>query len=303
MKLSIIVPVYNAEKTLGRCLDSILSQTYEDFEVLLVDDGSTDGSGLTADKIAQGDSRLTVIHKANGGPSAARNCALDRIRGEYVTFADSHDELTPGTLGRIMAIMEQHPEYDILEYPATERPGRKDMHVMNPDSRVYADAIGWLSDHGFGHCWMWNKVFRRQMFDGVRFPEDRRMFEDGIVLGKIISRHPVMATTGEGMYLYHWNGDGLTAKAACGGLVTMLEAQLEVVKMLGIDTREKKWHRLYMDMFTAQLYAYRATGRLMLHSQKVAADMHGGMSGMIKSLMLNTLGLKTACRIFKTLRP
>lgn len=202
-----------------------------------------------------------------------------------------------------MAIMEQHPEYDILEYPATERPGRKDMHVMNPGSRVYADAIGWLSDHGFGHCWMWNKVFRRQMFDGVRFPEDRRMFEDGIVLGKIISRHPVMATTGEGMYLYHWNGDGLTAKAACGGLVTMLEAQLEVVKMLGIDTREKKWHRLYMDMFTAQLYAYRATGRLMLHSQKVAADMHGGMSGMIKSLMLNTLGLKTACRIFKTLRP
>ena len=72
MKLSIIIPVYNAEKTLGRCLDSILSQTYEDFEVLLVDDGSTDGSGLTANKIAQGDSRLTVIHKANGGPSAAR---------------------------------------------------------------------------------------------------------------------------------------------------------------------------------------------------------------------------------------
>ena len=92
--ISIIVPVYNTEKYLDRCIQSILAQTYTDFELLLVDDGSTDSSGAICDKYAEQDSRIRVFHKANGGASSARNMGLDNAIGEWVCFVDSDDSLT-----------------------------------------------------------------------------------------------------------------------------------------------------------------------------------------------------------------
>ena len=95
---SVIVPVYNVKPYLSRCLDSILSQTFSDFELIIVDDGSTDGSGQISDEYALKDSRIQVIHQENGGLSAARNTGLDRARGTYVYFADSDDYLKPELL-------------------------------------------------------------------------------------------------------------------------------------------------------------------------------------------------------------
>lgn len=92
--ISVIVPVYNTEKYLDRCIQSILAQTYTDFELLLVDDGSTDSSGAICDKYAEQDSRIRVFHKANGGASSARNMGLDNAIGEWVCFVDSDDSLT-----------------------------------------------------------------------------------------------------------------------------------------------------------------------------------------------------------------
>ena len=86
--ISIIIPVYNAEKYLRRCIDSVLSQSFTDFELILVDDGSTDSSPQICDEYASQDSRVKVIHKANGGVSAARNDGLDIAKGEYVTFIE-----------------------------------------------------------------------------------------------------------------------------------------------------------------------------------------------------------------------
>ena len=149
MKLSIIVAVYNVAETLERCVQSILGQDFGDFELLLVDDGSTDGSGLLADRLAQTDVRLAVFHKANGGLSSARNHGLDRARGEYLAFVDGDDEFAPGTLSAVMALAGEHPEYDMIEYPVTERPGRADCHVFNPGRRDYADALDWLAEKGF----------------------------------------------------------------------------------------------------------------------------------------------------------
>lgn len=94
-KISVIVPVYNTEKYLHRCIDSILAQTFTDFELLLVDDGSTDRSGAICDEYAQKDNRVRVFHKENGGVSSARNMGLDNARGEYVMFLDSDDYMFP----------------------------------------------------------------------------------------------------------------------------------------------------------------------------------------------------------------
>ena len=97
-KISVIVPVYKAEKTLGRCVDSILGQTFADFELLLIDDGSPDRSGELCDTYASKDSRVKVIHQKNSGAAAARNVGLENASGEYISFADSDDFVAPDFL-------------------------------------------------------------------------------------------------------------------------------------------------------------------------------------------------------------
>ena len=90
-KISVIVPVYKAEKYICRCVDSILAQTFTDFELLLIDDGSPDNSGAICDEYAASDSRVKVFHKENGGVSSARNVGLDNACGEWITFVDADD--------------------------------------------------------------------------------------------------------------------------------------------------------------------------------------------------------------------
>lgn len=102
MKISIIIPVFNTEEYLRPCLDSILSQSYADYEVLLIDDGSSDESGSICDTYAQKDSRIQVFHKENGGVSSARNRGIDNARGEYIVFVDSDDLVTDGYLEHLM---------------------------------------------------------------------------------------------------------------------------------------------------------------------------------------------------------
>ena len=95
VNLSIIVPVYNAERTLERCVSSILAQVYTDFELILINDGSTDRSGPLCDQLAASDARIRVIHQANSGASAARNRGLQEARGQYLMFCDSDDAVSP----------------------------------------------------------------------------------------------------------------------------------------------------------------------------------------------------------------
>ena len=108
-KVSIIVPVYKAEKYLNRCVDSILAQTFTDFELLLIDDGSPDRSGEICDEYAKKDSRIRVFHKKNGGVSSARNLGLDNVLGEYVTFVDSDDWVEPDFVETMIQTYEKFP--------------------------------------------------------------------------------------------------------------------------------------------------------------------------------------------------
>jgi glycosyltransferase involved in cell wall biosynthesis len=102
VKISIIVPVYNAEKYLSQCIDSILSQTFTDFELLLIDDGSSDNSAAMSDEYARKDSRIQVFHKENGGVSSARNLGIDKAQGEWITFVDSDDRLAGNFLEQLL---------------------------------------------------------------------------------------------------------------------------------------------------------------------------------------------------------
>lgn len=116
-KISVVVPVYNAEKYLPLCLDSILAQTYENFEVICVDDGSTDGSGNVLDKYAAEDARINVIHQKNGGVSAARNSGLKLASGDYIYFMDSDDFIRPEWFAyAVEVIAEYEPDCVMCDY-------------------------------------------------------------------------------------------------------------------------------------------------------------------------------------------
>ena len=115
--LSVIVPVYNVKTYIDRCIQSILTQSFRDIELILIDDGSTDGSAKMCDEWAAKDNRIVVIHKKNGGVSSARNAGLEFFKGEYLTFVDPDDFVAPDTYAVNMKYLLEHHEVDILQYP------------------------------------------------------------------------------------------------------------------------------------------------------------------------------------------
>ena len=155
MKLSIIIPVYRTQDTLKRCLDSVLIQSFTDYEILLVDDESPDGSPQLCDEYAQKDARIKVIHKKNGGLSDARNVGIAQAKGEYITFIDSDDAITKDTLQLLVAELQKYPQTDILEYPIMEKVGHPtEEHLLSFQPKEYNNAVAyWLGEKVYKHTY------------------------------------------------------------------------------------------------------------------------------------------------------
>ena len=233
MKLSIIIPVYNVHNSLRRCVESILSMDLSDYEIVLIDDGSTDGSSQLCDELEASTTRIRVIHQPHHGLSAARNTGLKKTHSEYITFVDSDDYLSPDTFPKLMAILRVHTEYDILEFPAIIAQGSPHQHRLTLTKKEYSDVKEyWLNGHAYEHAYAWNKIYRRELFNGVRFPEGKT-FEDVYTLPLVLERAQMVATTSQGLYIYCYNGKGITANASSNELSDLLDA-----------------HRIYIEKYT-----------------------------------------------------
>lgn len=172
--LSVIVPVYNVEAYLPKCIDSILQQTYADLEVFLVDDGSTDSCGRICDDYAQKDSRIKVIHKKNGGQGSARNYALDIAQGDYITFVDSDDFIDPDMYSVMIEALERTDSDMSLCGFVTLSSLRLANSVIPAQETVFEGPESilrtYITTPHIGSA-VWNKVYRRHLFDEIRFPE------------------------------------------------------------------------------------------------------------------------------------
>ena len=174
--VSIIVPVYNAEKTLERCVDSILNQTYQEYELLLVDDGSTDSSAALCDGYAARDPRVRVFHKENAGVSNARNLALAQARGTYLQFLDSDDWITPEATASLVRAAEDH-QCDLVISDFYRVVGERVSHKGDIDEdRVLtreeyaAHMMEQPADFYYGV--LWNKLYRRDIVESHRLRMD-----------------------------------------------------------------------------------------------------------------------------------
>lgn len=180
--ISIIVPVYNAEKYLHRCIDSILSQSYTDFELLIIDDGSTDSSGAICDEYAVDDSRVRVFHKPNGGVSSARNLGLDNAQGEYITFSDADDYVGEEWLAAYREVIVDGVDLAIQGYYIVDgdRTIEKNLFAHQGNTIVAKrELITSLMSQGI-YGYLWVKLFRRQIIEEnhIRFDEQSAFRED-----------------------------------------------------------------------------------------------------------------------------
>lgn len=184
MKLSIIVPVYNKKRYLSGLLAQLRAQTFTDFECLLIDDGSTDGSGAVCDEFAAKDTRLRVFHIPNGGVSHARNVGLDHARGEYVTFIDSDDGIRPDHLENLVRRMEESGAQLVISgFEKVTSEGRlvRTVFPVHRGTLPFQDLLPTFAaaqkESGvFGYCFA--KLFPRALVKDIRFDESLKLAED-----------------------------------------------------------------------------------------------------------------------------
>ena len=194
--VSIIIPVYNVEQYIERCVESVLEQTYDNLDILLIDDGSRDGSGALCDALANNDERIRVFHKKNGGLSDARNMGLDKSKGEYVFFLDSDDYIHKNTIeilynelflsGADFVIAEKKDVYDL----------NRSYHTISKDyKKIEWGKLEFLKElygnKGIQCTVAWGKLYKKELFKEIRYPvgllseDEATMYKLGLMSKKV----------------------------------------------------------------------------------------------------------------------
>ena len=200
--ISVIVPVYNVESYLHRCVDSILAQTYPNIEVVLVDDGSPDRCGEICDDYAQKDSRVIVVHRKNGGLSAARNSGLEVSHGEYIGFVDSDDFIHPEMYEQLYNDITRFNTPLAFCHTDVIRHGKGDGKMYGPKSEVQSNTYVMRRALEESIWWSaWTKLYHRSLFDNIRYPEGKTN-EDLPVTIRIFDRCNQIAINYNKLYYY-----------------------------------------------------------------------------------------------------
>lgn len=217
--VSVIIPVYNGERTIKACVDSFLRQTCKDLEIILVDDGSTDGTYETAKALEVSDSRVTLLRKENGGPASARNLGLARARGTFLCFADCDDSVDEKFVETLLAGIRQDCDLSVCGFFVQKAHGEP-VAATPQGSGVVSPEF--LKTHMFtpqDRAWggfVWNKLYKTAMIREhlVSFPEEHRVFEDVVFNYRYLTHCRRVFLCQEPRYCYHIHSGSLTKKVA-----------------------------------------------------------------------------------------
>ena len=186
--ISVIIPVYNVEKYLPRCMDSVLGQTYQNIEVLLVDDGSKDSSGAICDQYAKRDERVRVWHTKNQGPSAARNLGIERAQGEYLLFVDSDDMISADHIQFLYEKLQMsNADLAICSYSVTDSDTFTESNQTMQLEWTGEQALECLLYQKYFTTGPWCKLFRKDVFKEVRFPVGT-LYEDTLAIAQAVGK-------------------------------------------------------------------------------------------------------------------
>ena len=224
--ISVIVPVYNTAKYLDKCLETLVSQSYAELDIILVDDGSPDESPALCDKWAMRDTRIKVIHKSNGGLSDARNYGLRKAEGDYIIFIDSDDWLDTDMVEVLLSTAIKY-EADIVNCQFVEENNRNISTKLQPRyplmEATASEGIFLLIKDKMVTNHVWRNLFKREVLQDIEFPKGKN-FEDIHVMHEIFFKSKKIVFIGDVLYHYFINPDGIVRTKSEKNTMDYLEA-------------------------------------------------------------------------------
>lgn len=295
MKLSVIIPVYNVEATLDKCVASIVACTLQEMEVILVNDGSTDRSNILCNQWKSKDTRIKVIQKSNGGLSDTRNAGIEISTGEYLTFVDSDDYLADHTLESLMEIVSQHPEYDLIEYPINQYEGASNEQLLSfPDKKYTSVSQYWYETKAYTHSYAVNKIYRRKLFQKIRYPIGK-VFEDIYTLPYLLEASKIVATCSKGLYHYCYNKQGISSQAGPHEWQMLLDAHIQIAKMPLFSAYNNPQY--YLHLANIQIFTNELSNTLPIIEYRPYYNIRN-----LKSIILYIIGIKNLCKLNRLYR-
>lgn len=276
VKVSIIVPVYKAEKSIAQCIEAILGQTYHNIELLLIEDGSPDNSGAICDSY-DNDPRVKVIHNTNHGVSYTRNIGLKQATGDYITFCDSDDYYAPDHVEKnIFVAQKQDSEITISGYYLQQK-GKFVSSVRMPSGPMSEEDIvrHFSVDNEFGG-FCWNKLYKRRVLQGIKFPEDLEILEDTYLLCSAMEKTNKIYYLAEPLYYYCDNEESVTRS------IDMLYSEHDTIKY--IDSYRKiladhKFSQRSVDIISGTMFEIAVSFRSYEYQGR-----HHGSQQLMKNL-------------------
>ena len=259
--ITVVVPVYKVEQYLCRCVDSILAQSFSDFELILVDDGSPDSCGAICDEYAERDSRVHVIHQQNGGLSAARNTGIERALAngsQWIAFVDSDDEIAPDYLSKLYAAAAAHQaDLSICDFRtvwsdirAYDDPFAIPERVTTGRELLAGDEIGW----NWHYTLAWNKLYRISLFRELRFPAGY-IHEDQAVIHRVLGAARTVVCIPDQLYVYYRRSDSIMGAGRGLKTTDYLFALSDRIRYISpaeypglYDRTLRTFHRFYMEV-------------------------------------------------------
>lgn len=207
-KVSIIIPVYNCIKDLSNCIESILCQSYNSIEIILIDDGSTDGSSVLCDEFALRDNRVIAVHQKNSGASNARNRGIDYAMGEFIYFCDGDDLLLPGAILKMVTLLKMHhADMCVCGYTRNSEYANDDKNATT-FLRNRNDAMELISINEDYGGFIWNKMFLKKNIENLRFDSDIKFCEDQLFCLRYMEKTEKFVFSSSKVYFYRDNPNG-----------------------------------------------------------------------------------------------
>lgn len=251
--ISIIVPVYNVEKYLEKCVDSIINQTYRNLEIILVNDGSTDNSGELCDNLATKDSRIVVYHKENGGVSSARNLGLDRAQGDYIGFVDSDDYIDPDMYELLYSELKKYNTDISMCGLYHVYANKNDIQINEIKHYIMTSeqAIEMVLDGRFSGVTPGNKLYNRCLFDDLKYNEEINTGEDALIIVKLFGKCKRVSLTTERKYYYYHRENSITTSPFSSKTLDIINVYQQILKIV-----EERYPTLIKSAKRRVLWAY-----------------------------------------------
>lgn len=319
MKFSVIIPVYNGEGHLRGAVETLLSQDFADFEVVIVDDGSTDATLALGRSLAAEDSRIRVVHQENGGVSVARNRGMDEARGEWIAWLDADDAYAPGALRRIAEIADAHAGCSCLQFPYLEiQPDGLRQAVIPPAYSIYGDRehsgveafdVLYARLNVSGLNWQpWRFVFRRDSLPRFRAGV---IHEDMDVLPLHMAKFPKVFISKEAFYEYLPAREGAaTAVVTPNAVRDIMDVTAHVYGDLGSSGLSEDLRRGFRSTLAVNLFGYylasagfakaerdELLGEFAAHRDWLLAIEWPVRTAWLKRLLIRVLGVRGAARL------